>query len=169
MLFEGNEGIGFTADAIHGTTDFATVFRNLFTGWETGKDQQTVPIHLYTYNRYVNVVGNVLGRSGYHNRYETAAPSGTGGNTAIYTLGWSGNGGTTDSGVPERSARQDDALPLGQLRCGERRGCVERGRSALSPQPVRQSRARQSNAARVAVSRGQTGMVGRGAMAGDRT
>jgi hypothetical protein len=100
VLFEGNDGIGFTADAIHGTTDFATVFRNLFTGWEPGKSQQTVPIHLYTYNRYVNVIGNVLGRSGYHNRYETAAPSGTGGNTAIYTLGWSGNGGTTDSGVP---------------------------------------------------------------------
>jgi len=100
VLFEGNEGIGFTADAIHGTTDFATIFRNVFTGWETGKSQQTIPIHLYTYNRYVNVVGNVLGKSGYHNRYETAAPSGTGGNTAIYTLGWSGNGGTTDSGVP---------------------------------------------------------------------
>jgi hypothetical protein len=100
VLFEGNEGIGFTADAIHGTSDFATVFRNVFTGWETGKTQQTIPIHIYTYNRYVNVVGNVLGRSGYHDRYETATPSGTGGNTAIYTLGWSGNGGTTDSGVP---------------------------------------------------------------------
>jgi Big-like domain-containing protein/parallel beta helix pectate lyase-like protein len=100
VLFEGNEGIGFTADAIHGTTDFATVFRNVFTGWETGKSQQTVPIHLYTYNRYLNVLGNVLGRSGYHNRYEAATPSGSGGDTAIYTLGWSGNGGTTDSGVP---------------------------------------------------------------------
>jgi concanavalin A-like lectin/glucanase superfamily protein/Big-like domain-containing protein/fibronectin type III domain protein/parallel beta helix pectate lyase-like protein len=100
VLFEGNEGIGFTADAIHGTTDFATVFRNVFTGWETGKSQQTVPIHLYTYNRYLNVLGNVLGKSGYHNRYEAATPSGSGGDTAIYTLGWSGNGGTTDSGVP---------------------------------------------------------------------
>jgi hypothetical protein len=103
VLFEGNDGIGFTADAIHGTADFGTVFRNLFTGWEPGKSQQTVPIHIYTYNRYMNVLGNVLGRSGYHNRYESAAPSGTGGNTAIYTLGWSGNGGSTDSGVPNDS------------------------------------------------------------------
>jgi hypothetical protein len=101
VLFEGNDGIGFTADAIHGTAHFGTAFRNLFVGWETGKSQQTVPIHIYARNRYMNVVGNVLGRAGYHNNYEAAAPSGTNGNTSIYTLGWSGNEGMTDPAVSD--------------------------------------------------------------------
>jgi hypothetical protein len=58
-----------------------------------------VPVHIYAFNRFMNVVGNVLGRAGYHNHYESAAPSGSSGNTSIYTLGWSGNGGTTEGGV----------------------------------------------------------------------
>ena len=99
VLFEGNDGIGFTADAIHGTANFGTVFRNVFTGWEPGKSLQTVPVHIYAFNRFMNVVGNILGKAGYHNKYESVAPSGTNGNTSIYTLGWSGNGGTPDGGV----------------------------------------------------------------------
>src|SRR5436309_4957058 len=34
VLFEGNDGIGFNADAIHGTANFGTVFRNVLPGWE---------------------------------------------------------------------------------------------------------------------------------------
>lgn len=100
VLFEGNEGIGLTADAIHGTANFATAFRNVFIGWETGKSSQTIPVHIYAFNRFFNIIGNVLGRIGYHNHYEDAAPSGTNGNTSIFTLGWSGNGGKTDASVP---------------------------------------------------------------------
>lgn len=100
ILFEGNDGIGFTADAIHGTAVFGTLFRNVFTGWEPGKTAQTIPIHIYAFNRYMNVVGNVLGKAGYHDQYENAAPFGTRGNRSIYSLGWSGNGGRTALGVP---------------------------------------------------------------------
>lgn len=100
VLFEGNDGIGLTADAIHGTANFATAFRNLFIGWETGKSAQTIPVHLYAFNRFFNIIGNVLGKIGFHTHYEDAAPSGTNGNTSIYTLGWSGNGGQTAAGVP---------------------------------------------------------------------
>jgi hypothetical protein len=99
ILFEGNDGIGFTADAIHGTAHFGTVFRNHFSGWEQGKSQQTVPIHIYAFNRFMNIVGNVLGWKGYHKYYENAAPAGEDGDTSIYTLGWSGNGGTKNSKV----------------------------------------------------------------------
>jgi hypothetical protein len=99
ILFEGNEGIGFTADAIHGTAHFTTAFRNVFIGWEPGKTLQTIPVHIYAFSRYFNFVGNVLGKPGYHKHYEDAAPAGKNGNTSIYTLGWSGNGGSIDRSV----------------------------------------------------------------------
>jgi hypothetical protein len=106
-LFEGNDGPGFTADQIHGTSNFATVFRNYLAGWEPGKTQQTVAVHIYSFNRYFNIIGNVLGRSGYHDTYEDYPSSGTssscnsgavivpaggkGCNASIFMLGWSGN------------------------------------------------------------------------------
>jgi hypothetical protein len=91
ILHEGNEGAGFTADVIHGTHNFITAFRNYFTGWETGKTAQTVPINLYSFTRYFNIVGNVLGTPGYHNGYESTLPSFSNADTSIYRLGDSGN------------------------------------------------------------------------------
>jgi hypothetical protein len=96
-LFEGNDGPGFTADQIHGTSNFATLFRNYLVGFEPGKKQQTIPVHIYSFNRYFNVIGNVLGMAGYHASYEGAPASpGTPGpdpnsNSSIFMLGWSGN------------------------------------------------------------------------------
>jgi hypothetical protein len=56
--------------------------------------------------RYYNIVGNVLGTSGYHTNYQVV-PSSTsdGGNSSlgdvsIYALGYSGNEGTIFSGIP---------------------------------------------------------------------
>jgi len=96
-LFEGNDGPGFTADQIHGTSNFATLFRNYLAGWEPGKSQQTVAVHIYCFNRYFNVIGNVLGRAGYHNTYEggPASPTTPGpdpqSDASVFMLGWSGN------------------------------------------------------------------------------
>ena len=96
-LFEGNDGPGFTADQIHGTSNFATIFRNYLVGWESAKTQQTIAVHIYSFNRYFNVIGNVLGRPGSHTNYEGfPASTGVGGpdansNTSVYMLGWSGN------------------------------------------------------------------------------
>jgi len=99
LLYEGNTGAGFEADAIHGTSDLVTMFRNYWLGWETGKNQQTIPVYLYAFHRYFNVVGNVLGHSGTQTNYENAAPSGTGTDVSIYALGYSGNQATA-SNVP---------------------------------------------------------------------
>ncbi len=99
-LYEGNIGDGLTTDAIHGTHNFDTAFRNYWIGWESGKTNQTVPILLYAYSRYFNIVGNVLGKAGYHTNYEDVAPNGSNYNTSIYGLGWSGNGSTSSS-VPD--------------------------------------------------------------------
>ena len=80
VLFEGNNGAGLTADNIHGTHNFITVFRNRFTGWETGKTSQTTPANIYLSSLF-NLVGNVLGTSGYHNSYEDLEPNGSSSDT----------------------------------------------------------------------------------------
>jgi hypothetical protein len=103
-LREGNQAVGFTADGIHGTHALTTMFRNYYRGWQSSCagspcTAQTVAVHLYAASRYFNVIGNVLGTSGVHNNYKSLAPSGTNGNTSIFTLGWTGNGGTTNSAV----------------------------------------------------------------------
>lgn len=96
-LYEGNTGPGFAADQIHGTSFFMTGFRNRWTGWDIGKNQQTDAVHIYSSNRYFNIVGNVLGTSGFHTTYEcypvsmTTAGCTAGPSLSIYMLGWSGN------------------------------------------------------------------------------
>jgi hypothetical protein len=91
-LHEGNISNGIIADQVHGPSHHITAFRNLFEGWETGKTQQTIPVHIYAPSRYFNVIGNVLGRSGYHNTYQSVASGGTNSYTSIFVLGWGGNG-----------------------------------------------------------------------------
>jgi hypothetical protein len=103
-LFEGNDGSGFIQDAIHGSHNFATVFRNVFTGLEPGKNQQTVPIILQSHSRYVNVIGNVLGTPAYHTVYASSYPGSSAGcDRAIYNLGWSAPECRTDAVVPSDS------------------------------------------------------------------
>jgi len=93
VLFEGNEGSGLIGDNIHGTHHFVTAFRNQYYGWETGKSAQTIPINLYFGSRYFNIIGNVLGKAGYHSQYQDVVPNGQNGDHSIYALGWFGNEG----------------------------------------------------------------------------
>jgi hypothetical protein len=93
ILYEGNDSTGIVGDYIHGTHNLTTVFRNQLTGWDVGMVKQTEPVQLYTFSRYFNFIGNVLGKPGFHTRYEDLPPDGTDGDHSIYTLGWSGNGG----------------------------------------------------------------------------
>jgi hypothetical protein len=94
MLYEGNECTGIVGDYIHGTHNLVTAFRNQLIGWEAGMVKQTIPIQLYSFSRYFNFVGNVLGKPGFHSHYEDVPPKGTDADASIYALGWSGNGGT---------------------------------------------------------------------------
>lgn len=102
-LDEGNDGIGFTADAIHGPSFFTTGLRNRWRGFDPeggssgGKTLQTIAVQTYAYNRYFSYIGNVLGEPGLHTNYEGyPASASTGGdatalNVSIYQSGWSGN------------------------------------------------------------------------------
>lgn len=81
VLFEGNVGSGVWSDLFHGTHHFLTFFRNRFNGWETGKTDHMIPVALWPFSRYYNVVGNVLGQSGVHACYESTC------STPIYVIG----------------------------------------------------------------------------------
>jgi hypothetical protein len=87
-LWEGNESIGLLQDDIHGSHNFGTMFRNYATGRENSKTSQTVPIILMSHSRYANVVGNVLGTSGFHNTYQASYPTKTNCDTSIYNFGF---------------------------------------------------------------------------------
>ena len=91
-LLEGNNGASVSADLFHGTGGMNTLFRNYYTGWETGKLNNLIPIRLDSYKRYYNVIGNVLGTEGITTHYQTAAPYGYG---SVYALG----GGNTEGTV----------------------------------------------------------------------
>jgi len=96
-LFEGNVGNQFAMDLYHGTGSFATLFRNYLTGTDSGKLQwgNTTPVNIWAFNRFVNVVGNVLGTPDYHRIYEDSpSPLATRGwpERSIYVLGFSGSG-----------------------------------------------------------------------------
>jgi hypothetical protein len=86
VLFEGNDQNAFYSDNIHGTRHFVTLFRNYFSGWEPGKQSDTVPVQIAAFGRFHNVVGNVLGRAGYHAHY-TWSLRGAGPDRSIFKLG----------------------------------------------------------------------------------
>ena len=97
-LYEGNIGNGLTGDNASGPTDQTTAFRNLFTGLQPGTTSATVPYTMRALERNENLIGNVLGTTGYHTQYQTYATSTTtvtGGAaeyTSIYSLGGGGTG-----------------------------------------------------------------------------
>jgi hypothetical protein len=101
-LWEGNNFHTIVTDNTWGASSQGTFFRNMLSGWQTGKTAETTPLVDRSYARANNLVGNVLGQSGYHNTYESYATSSTSGvnassaDTSIYALGWTGN---TDNGT----------------------------------------------------------------------
>ncbi len=115
-LWEGNIGPGYHADQVHGTHAFETVFRNYLIGNNQSLcngvacNAQTVPIVFDSGSRYMNAIGNVLGKAGYHTFYKCNAtsasscnvgnhPGGTGKDTMIYSFGYTGNGGQQNTSI----------------------------------------------------------------------
>lgn len=94
-LFEGNVGNGIDADNSSGPSDQITAFRNMYTGWEAGTTNATVPFIIRANSRNFNFVGNVLGQPGYHTSYQiratgTSTYSGGPEDASIYSLGLGG-------------------------------------------------------------------------------
>ncbi len=100
-LFEGNQGDGFGMDLYHGPGALPTAFRNQLTK-EPNKGSNTEVVSIWAYNRFANIVGNVLGTIGYHTVYEDSrGPQGQTGNSnhSIFLLGYSGVDESISSGI----------------------------------------------------------------------
>lgn len=63
-LYEGNDSNRVRADTYHGTQNLVTLFRNRLRG------VGSPAVDIWSYNRYFNVIGNVLGTSGQTTRYQ---------------------------------------------------------------------------------------------------
>jgi hypothetical protein len=77
-LWEGNVGPSFSGDNIHGTHHFETVFRNVLPGWQSKCAggpcvSGTYPLNLPAGDRYMNIIGNVMGEPSYHTTYQCVA------------------------------------------------------------------------------------------------
>ena len=102
FLVEGSDGYGIELENYFGQAHFITAFRNRLWGVqsaETGQGSQanqTVPMLIYGLSRYQNVIGNVLGTSGYHSIYQDVATGTTTSSTSncvhsVYAIGLGGN------------------------------------------------------------------------------
>jgi hypothetical protein len=92
-LYEGNVGPGYSGDVFHGNQLMNTLFRNYLLGTDPGRSDATSAVTLLSYNRYHNVVGNVLGTPGYTTTYE--AHGGPGQTKTVFNTG----GGNTEGSV----------------------------------------------------------------------
>ena len=112
-LAEGNVGAMLYADTFHGTHNLNTLFRNRFDGRESNDGStttsNTIPVRLNPKVRFQNVIGNVLGTSGYHNNYQATASSSGSQYTSIFSLGIYPEGGD------QRCPSSEHAATLGQL------------------------------------------------------
>lgn len=89
-LWEGNVTGTLDYDMIWGSGSHSTMFRNRLHGHHPGKTRSTRVLELSAYNRFMNVVGNVLGEPSYHTTYscQYTVDYGTAGDLTIYDLGW---------------------------------------------------------------------------------
>jgi hypothetical protein len=120
-LWEGNIWPVFISDAAWGPGTQQTFFRNMLEGWMSGGTTGSTPFVLRSYVRGDNIVGNVMGKPGYHTTYETYATSNsaTTGNEdlSIYTLGAAFPAGC-GSGVAQSSPSCDVKVRSTLMRWG---------------------------------------------------
>jgi hypothetical protein len=88
-LFEGN----YTedkclADWTHGSSSHNTLFRNRIQGHSDDRVQDQTAVSIEYFNRYWNIVGNVLGLAGFHDHYmANTANTADCGDKTIYKIG----------------------------------------------------------------------------------
>jgi hypothetical protein len=88
QLYEGNVVGTIAMDNIWGSGSHNTAFRNRASGKDPNKTNYRLPMAISANNRYVNIIGNVLGDSSFHNAYQCTNTIAIGTNTFIYELGF---------------------------------------------------------------------------------
>ncbi|OGW57558.1 MAG: hypothetical protein A3D21_02530 [Nitrospirae bacterium RIFCSPHIGHO2_02_FULL_42_12] len=100
-LFEGNVAQHLGADYTHGSGSHNTFFRNQITRENLNYDNTLADQHLFAvdiskFNYYLNVVGNVLGKSSQtFNAYEDSGTRINDSDRHVYSFGYSNDGDTT--------------------------------------------------------------------------
>ncbi len=94
-LFEGNDTQKINMDAIHGTHNMFTLYRNFLMG-QVNQGSNSELVDIRTRARFGNAIGNVLGRTGYYDTYESIQGDS---DTGIYGLGGPYLSATSDSNV----------------------------------------------------------------------
>jgi hypothetical protein len=124
VLWEGNITPGYKSDDIHGSGAMSTYFRNQVYGWSAGSANANNDgfwnwaIQILSYNRALNLVGNIIGKPGFAKTYQgTDTTANTTGE--IYDLGW-GDGVANDPGVASTLLRWAnwDAVTKATRFCG---------------------------------------------------
>jgi len=91
QLWEGNAAMSVYNEDYHGTHPMITVFRNFLQGWYSNpslpKNYETNGFLSDAFNRYTNIVGNVLGTPGFHNAYKQIGGLNTSGPNYVLALG----------------------------------------------------------------------------------
>jgi hypothetical protein len=100
-LYEGNvESAIIDWDNVWGSSSMNTAFRNYARGDEPNSTNYRTPIAVQANQRYINIVGNVLGLTGgFYNTYECDSANRQGEDNYIYDLGYTDgcvNGSLTD-------------------------------------------------------------------------
>ena len=107
-LMEGNDLNSIGCDDVWGSGANKTIFRNHLSGrgynGTTLTTQKTNALGLNAYCRSYNIIGNVLGTSGYHTRYESYTPnvvSAANCEVSVYQIGYAGSecGNNSNAGV----------------------------------------------------------------------
>jgi hypothetical protein len=99
-LWESNIGCKVYGDNAHGSSSYNTVYRNHVTREsfpsETAQTNARRAIDIEVYNRYWNIVGNVLGTSAQSwTAFDPGASRTAGSGQYVYTLGYFSDGDTT--------------------------------------------------------------------------
>lgn len=89
-LMEGNHGNQIRGDYFHGSCGYNTMYRNTMIGWEPGNNDNLSAVNLTITNRNWNIVGNILGKAGFHHVADSLC-TGTYVSTAVYEIGWNNN------------------------------------------------------------------------------
>lgn len=88
-LYEGNVVDSFNIDNVWGSHSQTTLFRNRASGRGQNKTNYRIPLSIEAHNRYMNVIGNVLGTvGGGQTRYQVDNTNEGGSDNFIYQFGF---------------------------------------------------------------------------------
>ena len=118
MLAEGNDSPGCHTDDVHGTSWAATWFRNRCRGQNTPAVEAGSNLYAFQdnpFNRAENVIGNVLGTSGFESNYSFNGPLPPYPQNVLY---WLESGGYVEAGAADRIGVDDPVVTSTLLRWG---------------------------------------------------